>query len=54
MLYIILVVILVLLLLGSFPQWPYATGWGYGPVGVIGLLLVVMLILLLSGTLSWR
>lgn len=45
----ILIVVLVLLLLGAFPAWPYARNWGYGPSGGIGLLLVVIVILLLLG-----
>lgn len=43
----ILLIILVLLLIGAFPAWPYSTGWGYYPSG--GLLLLIILILLL-----WR
>ena len=45
----ILVVILVLMLLGVFPAWPYSRGWGYGPSGVLGLILVVLLVLALLG-----
>ncbi|HEV2762334.1 MAG TPA: DUF3309 family protein [Pyrinomonadaceae bacterium] len=43
----ILVIILVLLLLGALPSWPYSRGWGYGPSGVLGLLLLILVILLL-------
>jgi Protein of unknown function (DUF3309) len=43
----ILVVILVLALLGSFPAWPYSRGWGYYPSGGIGLVLLILVILLL-------
>jgi hypothetical protein len=43
----LLIVILVLLLLGALPAWPYSSGWGYYPAG--GLLILVILILLLSG-----
>lgn len=45
----ILIVILVLLLLGAFPTWPYSRSWGYYPSGGLGLLLVIVLILLLLG-----
>ena len=45
----ILVVILILMLLGVFPAWPYSRGWGYGPSGVLGLILVVLLVLALLG-----
>jgi hypothetical protein len=45
----ILLIILVLLLVGSLPSWPYSTGWGYGPSGLLGTVLVVILILVLIG-----
>lgn len=44
---LILLIILILLLLGAFPRWPYSRNWGYGPTGGIGLILVIVLILLL-------
>lgn len=49
MLTTVLIVILILILLGTFPSWPYSRGWGYGPSGVVGLILVILLILLLLG-----
>lgn len=51
MLTTVLLIILVLLLVGALPAWPHAAGWGYGPSGVLGLVLVVVLILLLLGRL---
>ncbi len=45
----ILLVILVLLLIGAFPAWPHSRAWGYGPSGGVGLLLVILLILVLTG-----
>ena len=45
----ILVIILILLLIGSLPTWPYSTGWGYYPSGGLGLVLVIIIILLLVG-----
>ena len=45
----ILLIILILILIGSLPTWPYSTGWGYYPTGGIGLLLVIVVILLLVG-----
>jgi hypothetical protein len=45
----ILIVLLVLLLIGVFPSWPHARGWGYGPSGVVGIILVVLLAWLLLG-----
>lgn len=43
----ILLIILILLLIGAIPSWPYSRGWGYGPSGIIGVLLVIVLIWLL-------
>ena len=45
----ILIVILVLLLIGALPNWPYSRSWGYGPTGIVGILLIVLLVLLLTG-----
>ena len=45
----VLVVLLILLLLGAVPSWPYSRGWGYGPSGVLGIVLIVVLILALTG-----
>ena len=44
---IILIVILVLLLIGAFPSWPYSRGWGYYPSGGLGLILLILIVLLL-------
>jgi hypothetical protein len=49
MLSTVLVVLLILLLLGAIPSWPYSRGWGYGPSGVLGIVLIVILILALTG-----
>jgi hypothetical protein len=43
----ILLVILILLLLGAIPAWPYSRGWGYYPSGGIGLLLLILIVILL-------
>jgi hypothetical protein len=45
----ILLIILILLLIGALPTWPYSRGWGYYPTGGIGLILIIILILLLMG-----
>jgi hypothetical protein len=45
----ILIVILILALLGAFPRWGYSSGWGYGPSGIVGVLLILVLILALTG-----
>jgi hypothetical protein len=49
--YTILIIILVLLLIGALPTWGYSSGWGYYPSGGLGLLLVILVILLLTGRL---
>jgi hypothetical protein len=46
---IILIVLLVLFLLGALPTYPYSRDWGYGPSGLLGVLLVIILVLLLVG-----
>ena len=45
----ILLIILVLLLVGALPTWPYSSGWGYYPSGGLGLILLVIIILLVMG-----
>lgn len=45
----ILLIVLVLLLIGAIPSWPYSRGWGYGPSGGLGLLLVIVIVLYLLG-----
>jgi hypothetical protein len=45
----ILLVILILLLLGALPTWPYSAGWGYYPSGGLGLVLLIIIILLVLG-----
>lgn len=47
----ILIILLILLLIGAVPRWPYSTGWGYYPSGGIGLILIIVIILLLVGRL---
>jgi hypothetical protein len=48
---VVLLVVLFFLLVGSVPHWGYSSGWGYGPSGVVGFILVVVLILFLTGRL---
>lgn len=45
----ILLIILILLLVGALPSWPYSSGWGYYPSGTLGIVLIVVIILLLMG-----
>jgi Protein of unknown function (DUF3309) len=45
----VLLIILILLLLGALPTWPYSTGWGYYPSGGVGLVVLLLVILLLTG-----
>jgi Protein of unknown function (DUF3309) len=47
----ILLIILILLLVGVLPTWPYSSGWGYYPSGGLGLVLLILVILLLTGRL---
>jgi hypothetical protein len=48
---LLLIVIIVILLIGVLPSWPYAAGWGYYPSGVMGIVLIVLIVLLLTGRL---
>ena len=48
---LILLIIVVLLVLGALPTWPYSTGWGYYPSGGLGLILLILIVLLLLGRL---
>ena len=47
----ILLIILILLLIGALPTWPYSSGWGYYPSGGLGIVLIIIIILLLLGRL---
>jgi hypothetical protein len=46
---LILIVLLILLVVGAFPSWPYSSGWGYYPSGGLGLVLIIVIILVLIG-----
>jgi hypothetical protein len=46
---LILLIILIVLLIGALPSWPYSAGWGYYPSGTLGTVLIVLLILVLMG-----
>jgi hypothetical protein len=48
---LILLIILIVLLLGALPTWPYSSGWGYYPSGGLGLVVLILVILLLMGRL---
>ncbi|WP_395740878.1 DUF3309 domain-containing protein [Prosthecobacter sp.] len=45
----LLLIILVLLIIGALPAWPYSSGWGYGPSGGLGTILVILVVLALMG-----
>ena len=47
----ILLVILILVLIGAFPSWKHSRSWGYGPSGILGLVVIVLIIMLLTGRL---
>lgn len=49
---LILLIILIVLVLGVAPAWPYSRGWGYWPSGLLGIILLVVIILLLTGRLG--
>jgi hypothetical protein len=51
MLRALLIVVLLLLIIGAFPIWPYSTAWGYYPTGGFGLLLIIVLVLVFAGVL---
>jgi Protein of unknown function (DUF3309) len=48
---LILLIIVLLLVIGALPTWPYSTGWGYYPSGGLGLILLILIVLLLMGRL---
>lgn len=45
----LLLIVLILLLIGALPSWPYSSGWGYYPSGALGVILLVVLVLFLAG-----
>lgn len=45
----VLLIILIIILIGAIPAWPYSRGWGYGPSGIIGVIVIVLLVLVLMG-----
>jgi Protein of unknown function (DUF3309) len=47
----LVIILLVLLLFGALPTWPYSSGWGYYPVGGLGALLIILLVLMFLGAL---
>jgi len=47
----ILLIILILVVIGALPSWPYSSGWGYGPSGIAGVVVIIIIILLLTGRL---
>lgn len=47
----ILLIVLILLLIGAFPSWPHSSKWGYGPTGGIGIVLIIVIVLWLTGRL---
>jgi hypothetical protein len=45
----ILLIVLVLILVGIIPAWPHSRSWGYGPSGIVGVIVIILLILFLTG-----
>jgi len=50
---LLLLIVLLILLFGAMPAWPYSRSWGYAPTGVLGLLLIVLLVLLIAQQIPW-
>lgn len=46
---LVIILILILMLLGAFPTWGYSRNWGYGPSGFLGLIVIILIVLLLTG-----
>ena len=47
----ILLIVLILMLVGVFPTWPHSSSWGYGPSGLLGVVVIILVVLLLTGRL---
>ncbi len=47
----ILLIVLILMLIGAIPTWPHSKGWGYGPSGLLGVVVIILLVLALTGRL---
>jgi hypothetical protein len=45
----VLIIVLILLLIGAIPRWGYSRSWGYGPSGLVGIILIIVLVLALTG-----
>jgi hypothetical protein len=54
MLFWILIILLVVLLVAAVPTWPYSSGWGYSPAGVLAVILLVLLVLWLTGVIEFN
>ena len=50
---LILLIIVIVMLLGAAPAWPYSRSWGYGPSGLLGLILVILLVLMLASVIPF-
>ncbi len=47
----ILLIVLILILIGGLPTWPHSRSWGYGPSGITGLIVIILIVMLLTGRL---
>ncbi|HWW05275.1 DUF3309 domain-containing protein [Collimonas sp.] len=47
----ILLILLILIVIGALPSWPHSRSWGYGPSGITGLLVIILIVMLLTGRL---
>ena len=50
---LLLLIVLIILLLGAMPVWPYSRSWGYYPGSGVGLILIIILVLLFTGRIGW-
>jgi hypothetical protein len=50
---LLLLLILILLLMGAAPAWPYSRTWGYGPSGLVGVLLIILIVLMFTQVVPW-
>jgi hypothetical protein len=49
---LLILIILIVLVVAAYPRWGYSSGWGYGPMGILGLILIIIVVLMLTGNLG--
>lgn len=53
MLSTILLILLIIMIIGAIPAWPYSRGWGYFPGGILSLIFIIIIFLMLTGRINW-